>query len=185
MKKKVGPPALRREKSAWAHQGSRNKYSILVVQEAHNREVLYYADTPDETLVQLVHRRCMTITTGRISEGARCMTKVWVHLENHFNGQRLCLDRFLVRLATEFRSETVPRNIVRTVSVIPRNKVLIPRFTEESIPKLGMERNYMEKNQFNKKNLLQQTELRAQQPEFRRNKTSVPSIPSSAEQFFV
>ncbi len=81
----------------------------------------------------------MTITTGRISEGARCRTEVWVRLENHFKGQRLCL----VRLAKEFRSATIPRNRVGKVSVIPRKKVLIPRFTEESIPKLGMERNHM------------------------------------------
>jgi hypothetical protein len=32
------------------------------------------AGTTDETLVQLVHKRCMTISTGRITEGARCMT---------------------------------------------------------------------------------------------------------------
>ncbi len=68
---------------------------------------------------------------------------VGIRLENHFNGQRLCLDRFLIRLATEFRSETIPRNRVGKVSVIPRKKVLISMFTEESIPKLGMERNYM------------------------------------------
>ncbi len=65
------------------------------------------------------------------------MTEVWV--------------RFVVRLATEFRFETIPRNRVGKVSVIPQKKVLISRFTEESIPKLGMERNYMKIICFEKK----------------------------------
>jgi hypothetical protein len=49
-------------------------------------------------------------------------------------------------LATEFRSEKIPRNRLGTVSVIPRKKCsfrVIPRFTEESIPRLGTEENGM------------------------------------------
>ncbi len=53
-------------------------------------------------------------------------------------------------LATEFRSEKIPRNRLEMVSVIPRKKVVIPRFTEESIPKLGTERNNMKKIGFTK-----------------------------------
>ena len=33
-------------------------------------------------------------------------------------------------LGTEFRSEKIPRNRLGTVSVIPRKKVLIPRYSE-------------------------------------------------------
>jgi hypothetical protein len=51
-------------------------------------------------------------------------------------------------LATEFRSEKIPRNRLGMVSVIPRKKVLIPRSTEESIPKLGTE--ISRKNHFKK-----------------------------------
>jgi hypothetical protein len=47
-------------------------------------------------------------------------------------------------------SATIPRNRVGKVSVIPRKKVLISRFTKESIPKLGMEWNYMKKICFTK-----------------------------------
>jgi hypothetical protein len=36
----------------------------------------------------------------------------------------------LLGLATEFRSEKIPRNILRIASVIPRKKVLIPRHSE-------------------------------------------------------
>jgi hypothetical protein len=36
----------------------------------------------------------------------------------------------LLGLATEFRSEKIPRNILRIVSVIPRKKVFIPRHSE-------------------------------------------------------
>jgi hypothetical protein len=36
----------------------------------------------------------------------------------------------LLGLATEFRSEKIPRNILRIVSVIPRKKVPIPRHLE-------------------------------------------------------
>ncbi len=35
-----------------------------------------------------------------------------------------------VRLGTELRSEKIPRNRLGTVSVIPRKKVLIPRYSE-------------------------------------------------------
>ena len=35
-----------------------------------------------------------------------------------------------VGLGTEFRSEKIPRNRLGTVSVIPRKKVLIPRYSE-------------------------------------------------------
>jgi hypothetical protein len=37
-----------------------------------------------------------------------------------------------IGLATEFHSENIPRNRLRTVSVIPRKKVLIPRHSEVS-----------------------------------------------------
>ncbi len=36
----------------------------------------------------------------------------------------------LIGLGTEFRSEKIPRNRLGTVSVIPRKKVLIPRYSE-------------------------------------------------------
>ncbi len=64
-------------------------------------------------------------------------------------------------LATEFRSEKIPRNRIGTASVFPRNKVLIPRHSEiygEHIPKLGTEGNGMKKFVL-QKILLQQTEL--------------------------
>jgi hypothetical protein len=51
-------------------------------------------------------------------------------------------------LATEFRSEKIPWNRLGLASVIPRRKCSfrgIPRFTEESIPRLGMEENGMKK----------------------------------------
>jgi hypothetical protein len=35
-----------------------------------------------------------------------------------------------IGLGTEFRSEKIPRNRLGTVSVIPRKKVLIPRYSE-------------------------------------------------------
>ncbi len=35
-----------------------------------------------------------------------------------------------IGLGMEFRSEKIPRNRLGTVSVIPRKKVLIPRFSE-------------------------------------------------------
>ncbi len=66
-------------------------------------------------------------------------------------------------LATEFLSEKIPRNRLGTASVIPRSKGSfggIPRFTEESIPKLGKEGNGMKKLVL-QKILLQQTELTA------------------------
>jgi hypothetical protein len=37
---------------------------------------------------------------------------------------------FKLGLATKFRSEKIPRNRLRTASVIPRKKVLIPRHSE-------------------------------------------------------
>jgi hypothetical protein len=43
---------------------------------------------------------------------------------------------FPLGLATEFRSKTSPWNRLKTVSIIPRKKVLIPRSAEELIPKL-------------------------------------------------
>jgi len=60
------------------------------------------------------------------------------------------LDRvhFWLCLAAKFRSEKIPRNRLGMVSVIPQKKVLrgIPRFTEESIPKLGTKQNDTKKN---------------------------------------
>ncbi len=56
---------------------------------------------------------------------------------------KLFLILLCIGVATEFRSKKIPRKRPRTVSVIPRKKVLIPRFTEESIPKLGTEGNGM------------------------------------------
>ncbi len=38
--------------------------------------------------------------------------------------------RSCVGLGTEFRSEKIPRNRLGMVSVIPRKKVLIPRYSE-------------------------------------------------------
>ncbi len=54
-----------------------------------------------------------------------------------------------IGLATEFCYEKIPRNRLGMVSVIPRKKALSPRhseFTEESIPRLGMEGNGRKKN---------------------------------------
>jgi hypothetical protein len=48
-------------------------------------------------------------------------------------------------LATEFSSEKNLRNRLRMAPVIPRKKALIPRFTEESMPRLGTEENSMKK----------------------------------------
>ncbi len=52
---------------------------------------------------------------------------------------------YILELATEFRSEKIPRNRLRTYYDIPRKKVLIPKgipsTAEEPIPRLGMERN--------------------------------------------
>jgi hypothetical protein len=53
-------------------------------------------------------------------------------------------------LATEFRSEKIPRNRLGMGSLIPRKKVLIPRFTEESITRFGTEGNGMKKISFTK-----------------------------------
>ncbi len=39
-------------------------------------------------------------------------------------------DGLRIGLGTEFRSEKIPRNRLGTVSVIPRKKVLIPRYSE-------------------------------------------------------
>ncbi len=51
-----------------------------------------------------------------------------------------------IGLGTEFRSEKIPRNRLRTVSVIPRKKALIPRYSEfrgraNSEVRNGTERN--------------------------------------------
>ncbi len=43
---------------------------------------------------------------------------------------------FFYLLGTEFSFEKIPLNILGTVSVIPRKKVLIPSSAEEPIPKL-------------------------------------------------
>jgi hypothetical protein len=56
-----------------------------------------------------------------------------------------------VGLATEFRSEKIPRNRLGMVSVIPRKKVFIPRHSEVTgrvnyEARNGMERKYAEKN---------------------------------------
>ncbi len=59
----------------------------------------------------------------------------------------------VIGLATEFRSEKIPRNRLGTASVFPRKKMLIPRHsevTEESIPKLGTEGNGMKTVSFTK-----------------------------------
>jgi hypothetical protein len=58
-----------------------------------------------------------------------------------------------VGLGTEFRSEKIPRNRLGTVSVIPRNKVLIPRHSDfrgrdNSEARNGTE--FCEKNKFYK-----------------------------------
>jgi hypothetical protein len=55
-----------------------------------------------------------------------------------------------VGLTMEFRSEKIPRNRLGTVSDIPWKKGLIPRSTEESIPKLEAERKYEENISFKK-----------------------------------
>jgi hypothetical protein len=51
----------------------------------------------------------------------------------------------MIGLGTEFRSEKIPRNRLKMVSVIPRKKVLIRGIPssaeEESIPILGTEQN--------------------------------------------
>jgi hypothetical protein len=55
---------------------------------------------------------------------------------------------FQLGLATEFRSEKIPRNRLGQVSVILWKKVFIPRHSKvhgKSIPKLGTERNCAEK----------------------------------------
>ncbi len=61
------------------------------------------------------------------------------------NNNRKCLLHRGIGLAAEFSFEKILRNRLGMVSVIPRKEVLIPRFTEESIPKLGTERNEMKK----------------------------------------
>ncbi len=55
-----------------------------------------------------------------------------------------------VGLGTEFRSEKIPRNRLGTVSVIPRKKVLSPRYSEfrgraNSEARNGTERNSAKK----------------------------------------
>jgi hypothetical protein len=52
-------------------------------------------------------------------------------------------ESFVSHLPKKFRG-------LGTSSVIPRKKVLIPRFTEESIPKLGTEGNGMKKISYTK-----------------------------------
>ena len=72
----------------------------------------------------------------------------------YFHSPVLCLSSsvtvFILGLGTEFRSEKIPRNKLGTASVIPRKKLLIPRFTEESIQKLGTEGNGMKTISFTK-----------------------------------
>jgi hypothetical protein len=60
----------------------------------------------------------------------------------------------------QFRSEKIPQNRLGMASVILRKKLLIPRhprFTEESIPRLGTEENGIKKLLL-QTNLLQQTD---------------------------
>jgi hypothetical protein len=59
------------------------------------------------------------------------------------------------RVGNEFRPKKIAWNRQGTATVIPRKKVLIPRHSEvygaeESIPKLGTERNDMKKISFTK-----------------------------------
>ncbi len=65
---------------------------------------------------------------------------------NPINLQFSTVDHTLILgLSTEFRSEKIPHNSFGKVLLFCRKCLFrgIPRFTEESIAKLGMELNYM------------------------------------------
>ncbi len=83
----------------------------------------------------------------------------------------------ILGLATESRSEKIRRNKLGTAFVITRTKVLIPRFTEETIPKLGTEGNG---RKFYKKSC-SANRIENWLHVFLRDKPIVPSIPSVAE----
>ncbi len=75
------------------------------------------------------------LSTTQLTGSGWGFRKITMALENK-KGKYLML---LIGLATEFRSEKIPRNRLGMASVIPRKKVLIPRFTEESILRLRIE----------------------------------------------
>jgi hypothetical protein len=71
-----------------------------------------------------------------------------------FKSKRGIVDAYCIltcaRVGNGISFRKIQWNGLGTVSIIPQKKVLIPRFTEESIPKLGTERNYMKKISFTK-----------------------------------
>ncbi len=59
----------------------------------------------------------------------------------------------ILGLGTEFRSEKIPRNILATVSVIPRKKVFIPRHSEFRGRANSEARNGTERNEIPRKKI--------------------------------
>jgi hypothetical protein len=45
----------------------------------------YHFNLPEKTLMELMHRYCITVNTGKIIEGARNLVELWLLLETHFD----------------------------------------------------------------------------------------------------
>ncbi len=69
-------------------------------------------------------------------------------------------------LGTEFRSEKIPRNRLGTVSVIPRKKVLIPRYSEFRGRANSEARNGTERSGIPQKNEVLRNRLNVEQNDF-------------------
>ena len=69
-------------------------------------------------------------------------------------------------LGTEFRSEKIPRNRLGTVSVIPRKKVLIPRYSEFRGRANSEARNGTERSGIPRKNEVLRNRLNTEQNDF-------------------
>ncbi len=55
----------------------------------------HYAGEPEEVLVQLMRRHCMTTSLGRVIADARCLVVAWTYLESHLKDRRAHLESLL------------------------------------------------------------------------------------------
>jgi hypothetical protein len=53
---------------------------------------------PEKNLIELMHRYCVTVDTGKVIEGSRNLVEVWLLLETHFNRQTILMDGLLSQL---------------------------------------------------------------------------------------
>jgi hypothetical protein len=58
----------------------------------------FRSDLPEKTLIELMHKYCVTVDTDKIIEEAGSLVVVWLLLETHFDMQTALMDGLLSQL---------------------------------------------------------------------------------------